>query len=72
MPNSVWGYSVGDDVEFLSDGQWTLGTVLFITTDRQPVVQPQEGLCTRVMDPRHIRRWERPSTPDSIEAFLNQ
>ena len=70
MPSSLWGYEYGDTVEAWRDF-WQMATVAGFTARREIIVSTDKESFV-VSDPRLIRPWQRPSTPDAIEEFLNK
>jgi hypothetical protein len=73
MPSSLWGYEHRDTVEVWDEDAdcWIMGFVSGFTMRREVLVTTDVG--TFVIDlPTRIRKWERPSTPDAIEEFLNR
>lgn len=72
MPSSLWGYEHGETVEAWSQlNGWEMARVTGFTARRQIIVSTSKESFI-VEDPRDIRKWERPSTPDAIEEFLNR
>lgn len=72
MPSSLWGYEYGDTVEARQPrSAWGMAKVVGFTTKREIIVSTDKESFV-VDDPRMIRHWQRPSTPDAIEEFLNR
>lgn len=72
MPSSLWGFEYGDTVEARQPAtSWSMGKVAGFTTRREIIVSTDKESFI-VSDPRMIRPWEHPSTPDAIEEFLNR
>ena len=71
MPSSLWGFQHGDIVEACATSTWEMAKVAGFTTKREIIVTTDKESFV-VTDPRMIRHWQRPSTPDAIEEFLNR
>ena len=80
MPSTIWGYYPDDYIEFqhIATGKWVFGRVAGFTRNRNIIADHLDPDNLTVLgsqtiaNPAKIRRWERPSTPDAIEEFLNR
>ena len=82
MPQEIWGYQIGQNVEYLGwdgipyDGIhrgariWIPAVVVGFTPSRTVLVRANDGTY-EIDTPMDLRPCKKPGTPNEIEAYLN-
>lgn len=79
-PRRIWGFAIGDDVEVRSSTyqqDWQMAKVVTFDIDRNIVIALSDARGIRAMtrqvikNPKLIRPFKLPNSPDDIERFLN-
>lgn len=79
-PRRIWGFAIGDDIEVrgsIRSDRWQMAKVVAFDADRNVVIALIDDKGVRavtrrtIKNPKLIRPFKLPNSPDDIERFLN-